>query len=75
MEVHFSQRLILGEWSWSLYHATEKVATFPVYKSTNREKRRTKILSASQSTQPVSATKKQTKVDSLFGSGGPPKED
>lgn len=39
MEVHFSQRLILGEWSWSLYRAIEKVATFPVYKSTNREKK------------------------------------
>lgn len=38
MEVHFSQRLILGEWSWSLHRATEKVATVPVYKSKNGEK-------------------------------------
>lgn len=38
MEVHFSQRLILGEWSWSLHRATEKVATFLVYKSKTREK-------------------------------------
>lgn len=38
MEVHFSQRLILGEWSWSLHRATEKVATVPVYKSQNGEK-------------------------------------
>lgn len=33
MEVHFSQRLILGEWSWSLHRATEKDATIPVKKS------------------------------------------
>lgn len=38
MEVHFSQRLILGEWSWSLHRATEKDATVPVYKSKKRRK-------------------------------------
>jgi len=39
MEVHFSQRLILGEWSWSLHRATEKVATVAVNESKNREKK------------------------------------
>lgn len=38
MEVHFSQRLILGEWSWSLHRATEKDATVAVYKSKNLAK-------------------------------------
>lgn len=38
MEVHFSQRLILGEWSWSLHRATEKVATVAVYTSKSGEK-------------------------------------
>ncbi len=38
IEVHFSQRLILGEWSWSLHRATEKVATVPVYESKNEGK-------------------------------------
>lgn len=44
MEVHFSQRLILGEWSWSLHRATEKVATFLSYKSKTREKQEYKKL-------------------------------
>lgn len=44
MEVHFSQRLILGEWSWSLHRATEKVATVPVYESKNGEKKCIKSL-------------------------------
>lgn len=55
MEVHFSQRLILGEWSWSLHRATEKVATVPVYESKNGEKVY-KIPSVSPCTKPVSAT-------------------
>lgn len=38
MEVHFSQRLILGEWSWSLHRATENDATVAVYKSKNQKK-------------------------------------
>lgn len=38
MEVHFSQRLILGEWSWSLHRATEKDATVALYKSKNLAK-------------------------------------
>lgn len=33
IEVHFNQRLILGEWSWSLHRATENVATVPVCKT------------------------------------------
>lgn len=64
MEVHFSQRLILGEWSWSLHRATEKVATVPVYKSKNGGKTKCikKIPSVSWCTQPVSATKMDEKT-------------
>lgn len=40
MEVHFSQRLILGEWSWSLHRAIEKVATVPVFKREKLRKRK-----------------------------------
>lgn len=40
MEVHFSQRLILGEWSWSLHRATENVATVPVYKIKTKMKKK-----------------------------------
>jgi len=38
MEVHFSQRLIFGEWSWSLHRATEKPAMVTIYKAKTREK-------------------------------------
>lgn len=51
MEAHFSQRLILGEWSWSLHRAIENDATVAGYKSKNWTKNTIK------STQPVSATK------------------
>lgn len=63
MEVHFSQRLILGEWSWSLHRATENVATVPVCKDKNEENHKGNIKNplASQCTQPVSATKNAEK--------------
>lgn len=58
---------------------TALLKRWPLFRFTKaqieKKKKHTKILSAFQSTQPVSATKKQTKVDGLFGSGGPPKED
>lgn len=38
MEVHFSQQLILGEWSWSLHRATENDATVALYESKNLTK-------------------------------------
>lgn len=61
MEVHFSQRLILGECSWSLHRATENDATVPVH--TNK---------SPQCTQPVSTkTDEETKADSLHGNAGP----
>lgn len=68
MEVHFSQRLILGEWSWSLHRATEKDATVAVSKS-----EKTKIIIIiGKSTQPVSAPKMERTAkrrESLFCSG------
>lgn len=45
MEVHFSQRLILGEWSWSLHRATENVATVPVYKDKKMEENKNVYIS------------------------------
>lgn len=51
MEVHFSQRLILGEWSWSLHRATENDATVAVYKSQKpdqKKQRNSKKHSASE---------------------------
>ncbi len=73
MEVHFSQRLIFGEWNWSLHRATEKVATVPVYKSTNEEKQnKTKFIKNPLSLSVHSASECQThrmrrqKSDSLF---------
>lgn len=73
MEVHFSQRLILGEWSWSLHRATENVATVPVKKCKNGGKKKCiKIPSVSQCTQPVSATSQnRQRGDSIFCSDGP----
>lgn len=46
MEVHFSQRLILGEWSWSLHRATENDATVAVYKSRKKGKKEKQLCQA-----------------------------
>lgn len=73
MEVHFSQRLILGEWSWSLHRATEKVATVPVYKSQNGEKVYKNPLSVSvhSTSECLKKRARRQKGDSLFCSEGP----
>lgn len=60
MEVHFSQRLILGEWSWSLHRATENVATVPVKKRKNGGK---KCIKSPQSLSALSQWVQQDKTD------------
>ena len=73
VEVHFSQRLIFGEWSWSLHRATEKVASVPVYKSRNEEqyKKKTPLSLPMHSTSECNKMDERQKGDSLYCCEGP----